>query len=277
MYTAQESISIIGIPSTAFYALVNSGDIQKVVPPGRKEGYYSKAEIDRYSRNLQIFKQPYADETLDFGLALTQDLPQIRDLTASVSGGYASAVNEEILKAWIRKNPQSIHILRKGNEVVGYISMLPLPYGTIEQRMQGILLNREIPIDDIRPFEPNHTILLYIAEMAVKHAPDHIGPNHEPDTNNPDPQAKRRGARLIRETARFIADLKRQGTTVSKIYAVGSTPFGIAMCKDLGMTAMNLPKGVREDRVPCELDIAHGAGSILVRRLFLTGGDKQVA
>lgn len=274
MYTAQEAITAIGIPPTSFYTLVNLGDIQKIVPPGRKEGYYPKAEIDRYARNLKLFNEPYQDEKLDFGLALIEDLPHVRELAASVSGGYAHAVPEEILKAWIRKNPQSVHILRKGNEVIGYISILPLPIDTIVLRMQGKLLNREIPIDDIQPFEPNTPILLYIAEMAVKHDPNHIK-NNEPDMDNPDPQARRRGARLIREASRFIVDLKRQGTIISKIYAVGTTPFGIEMCKGLGMKPMDLPIGVREDRIPCELDTAHGTGSILVSRLFL--GNKQVA
>jgi hypothetical protein len=274
MYTAQEAISVIDIPPTSFYTLVNSGDIQKIVPPGRKEGFYSKTEIDRYARSLKLFSQPYQDEKLDFGLALTEDLPHIHELTASVSGGYAHAVPVEILKAWIRKNPQSIHILRKGNEVVGYISTLPLSIDTIVLRMQGKLLNREIPIDDIQPFEPNTHIMLYIAEMAVKHDPNHIK-NNEPDMDNPDPQARRRGARLIREASRFVVDLKRQGTTISKIYAVGTTPFGIEMCKDLGMKTMVLPTGVREDRAPCELDTTDGTESILVRKLFLE--NKQVA
>lgn len=269
MYTAQEAIMAIDIPSTSFYALVNSGQIKKIVPPGRKEGYYSKAEIDRYARNLKIFNEPYQDEKLDFGLALTEDLAQVRELTASVSGGYAHAVPEEILKAWIRRNPQSIHVLRKGNEIVGYISMFPLPTDTLNLRLQGKLMNRTIPIDDIQTFVPNRYILLYIAEMAVKHAPEHIK-NNEPDMDNPDPQARQRGARLIKEASRFVADLKKQGTTINKFYAVGTTPFGIGMCKDLGMEPMNLPEGVREDRIPFELDIAHGVRSILIRRLLNT-------
>jgi len=267
MYTAQEAISIIGIPATSFYTRVNSGEIKKIIPPGRKEGYYSKSEVDRYTRNLKAFSEPYQDEKLDFGLALTEDLPSIRELTASVSGGYGHAVPEDVLKAWIRKNPQSVHILRKGNKIVGYISMFPLNENTLSERLEGKLMNRTIPIDDIQIFAPNKSILLYVAEMAVEHSPEHIK-NGEPDPDNPDPQARQRGAKLIKETAHFIADLRKQGTIISKFYAVGTTPFGIEMCRDLGMQPMKLPEGVREDRIPFELDTAQNTNSVLVKRLL---------
>ena len=122
MYTAREAIAVIGIPSTNFYSLVGEGTLKKIVLPDRKEGYYSKAEVDNYARNLKALQQPYSTEKLHFGLALNEDTPAIHALTASVSGGEAHAVPEEVLRAWIRKNPQSVHILRKGTEIVGYMS-----------------------------------------------------------------------------------------------------------------------------------------------------------
>src|ERR1700676_3837890 len=103
MYTAKEAIDTIGIPSTTFYSLVNSGVIRKITTTGSKEGYYSKSEIELYARNHKAFSDPYQDEKLDFSLALTEDLSAIRELTASVSGGYAHAVPEEVLKACIRR------------------------------------------------------------------------------------------------------------------------------------------------------------------------------
>lgn len=265
MYTAQEAISTIGIPATTFYSQVNAGLIRKIVPTGRKEGYYSKAEIDLYARNRRAFSEQYQDEKLDFGLALVEDLPAIRELTASVSGGYAHAVPEEILKAWIRKNPQSVHILRTGSEIVGYISMFPLPEDTLMLRLQGKLMNRTLPIDDIQTFVSNRVQSLYIAEMAVRHAPEHIKDN-EPDPSHPDPLARQRGARLIKEAAYFVADLERQGTVISNLYAVGTTPFGIEMSRSFGMLPMDLPEGVREGRIPFGLDMA-SAQSALVKRL----------
>lgn len=266
MYTAREAIAVIGIPSTNFYSLVGEGTIKKIVLPDRKEGYYSKSEVDNYARNLKALQQPYTTEKLQFGLALNEDIPAIHALTASVSGGEAHAVPEEVLRAWIRKNPQSVHILRKGSEIVGYISAFSLPETTLDLRLRGRLLNRTIPVDDIMPFTPNTTLSLYIAEMAVKHADAFIKSN-EPDPDNPDPVARLLGARLIREAVRFINGLKKQGTTITEVYAVGTSPFGIRMCQEIGMTPIDLPEGVRSDRVPFKIDLRQSNQSVIVRRL----------
>ena len=266
MYTAQEAIAVISIPSTNFYTLVKEGSIKKVTFPDRKEGYYSKSEIDNYARNLKAFQEPYNTEKLYFGLALNEDIPAIHALTASVSGGEAHAVPEEVLRAWIRKNPQSMHILRKGTEIVGYISAFSLPEETLNLRLQGKLLNRTIPVDDILPFTPNTTLSLYIAEMAVKHAGDFIK-DHEPDPNKPDPVARLLGSRLIRETARFINGLKKQRITINEMYAVGTSPFGIRLCREIGMSPLDLPEGVRSDRVPFKIDLEQGNQSKIVQRI----------
>src|SRR5229473_438293 len=266
MYTAREAIAAIGIPSTNFYSLVGEGTLKKIVLPDRKEGYYSKAEVDNYARNLKALQQPYSTEKLHFGLALNEDTPAIHALTASVSGGEAHAVPEEVLRAWIRKNPQSVHILRKGTEIVGYISAFSLPEATLDLRLRGRLLNRTIPVDDIVSFTPNTTLSLYVAEMAVKHT-DAFIKNNEPDPDKPDPVARLLGARLIREATRFINGLKKQGTIINEVYAVGTSPFGIRMCRDIGMTPIDLPEGVRSDRVPFKIDLRQSNQSVIVRRL----------
>ncbi len=266
MYTAREAIDVIGIPSTNFYSLVDEKTIKRIMLPDRKEGYYSKSEVDNYARNLKALQEPYSVEKLQFGLALNEDISAIHALTASVSGGEAHAVPEEVLRAWIRRNPQSVHILRKATEIVGYISAFSLPEATLDLRLRGRLLNRTIPIDDIMPFTPNTTISLYIAEMAVRHTNAFIKDN-EPDPNKPDPVARLLGARLIRETSRFISHLKKQGITINELYSVGTSPFGIRMCRDLGMTPVDLPEGVREDRVPFKLDLLQNSQSMVVRRL----------
>ena len=268
MYTAKEAITVIGIPSTNFYSLVEEGTIKRIILPDRKEGYYSRSEVDNYARNLKALQQPYSMEKLHFGLALNEDIPAIHALTASVSGGEAHAVPEEILRAWIRKNPQSVHILRKATEVVGYISAFSLPEATLDLRLQGKLLNRTIPVDDIMSFAPNTTLSLYVAEMAVKHT-DAFIKNNEPDPDKPDPVARLLGARLIRETSRFINGLKKQGVIVNELYAVGTSPFGIRMCRDIGMIPIDLAEGVRSDRVPFKIDLRQSSQSAIVRQLLV--------
>lgn len=266
MYTAQEAIAVLGIPSTAFYGLVNAGDLRRIVPPGRKEGFYSKAEIDSYGRALQAFSAPYSGDKLDFVPALSEDLQGIHDLVASVSGGEKHAVPVDVLKGWVRRNPQSIHILRKKSEIMGYVSMFPVEMETLIQRLSGQLLNREIPIDDILTFRPDTTIPLYVAEMAVKHLPEHLI-DSEPDPTKRDKLAATLGLKLIREIIRFIANLRRQNITIDGFYAVGTSKYGIELCRKLGMQPMDLPSGVRENRIPFRMDLQQGPPSPIMKRL----------
>jgi len=251
MYTAREAIAKIGVPSTNFYKLVKAGTIKGVTLPGRKEAFYSKIEIDRYARAIQSYIDQYNEQTLTFSLAIKEDIPEIRDIVAEAVGGYERTIPQEILEAWIRKNPESIHVLHRGAEIIGYISILPLPLDTIMDRLAGKLMNRTIPIDDIQPFAPNKTLILYIAEAAAKQSL---------------PNRLRIGGKLMEEAMNFLINLAQQQKTIAKeIYAVGTTPFGIRACRSLGFEELNIPEGTRADRIPFKLNIENSQ-SLLVNR-----------
>lgn len=277
MYSAAEAIKVIGIPSTGFYGLVNVGELTRIVPVGRKEGYYAKSEIDAYARKFKASRIFHANEKLDFVPAFNEDLPAIHDLVASVSGGEKHAVPVDILKGWIRKNPQSVHILRRydkdqqTSEILGYVAIFPLKADTLMQRLSGQLLNREIPFDDILTFRPGATIPIYIAEMAVKHRPE-VLLNNEPDPSKTRQMNLERklGRKIITETFAFISGLEKQGINIDGYYAVGTSPLGIRLCKEIGMQPMKLATGVTESRVPFSLDLKQEPTSPIVRRLLAT-------
>ena len=251
MYTAREAIAKIGVPSTNFYKLVKAGTIKSVTLPGRKEAFYPKVEIDRYARVIQSYIDQYNDQTLTFGLAIKEDIPEIRNIVAEAVGGYERTIPQEILEAWIRKNPESIHVLRRGAELIGYISILPLPLDTILDRLAGKLMNRTIPIDDIQPFAPNKTLILYVAEAAAKQSL---------------PNRLRIGGKLMQEAMNFLITLaQQQKTFAQEIYAVGTTPFGIRACRSLGFEELDIPEGTRPDRIPFKLDVTNSK-SLLVSK-----------
>src|ERR1022692_3006875 len=89
LYTASEAIKIIGVSPSTFYKLVNTGKINRVIPEGKREGGYRKQEVNLYVRNRKAMNAPYEMVTLDFGLALAEDLPQVFDLVSRVSDGHA--------------------------------------------------------------------------------------------------------------------------------------------------------------------------------------------
>jgi len=250
MYTAGEAQQVIGVATSNFYKLVRAGTIRGIKLPGRKEAYYPKVEVDRYARAIHSYLDQFNKQTFHFGLALTEDIPEIRDIVATATGGYEHTIPGDVLEAWIRKNPQTIHVLWKGAEILGYASILALPMETIMARLAGKLLNRTIPIDDIQDFAPGATINLYIAEMAVRL-------DRQKDSLMP------LGSRLISETANFLIRLAEQKTVFNEIYAVGTTSYGIKLCRSLGFQPLDIPEGTRADRIPFKLDVQTGESHLI--------------
>lgn len=248
MYTAKEAQQKIGVPQSSFYNLVRAGTIKGVILPGRKEAVYPAAEIDRYARAIHAYIDQFNEEKWSFGLALAADIEEIRVLVGAASGGYEHAIPAEVMIAWTRKNPEALHILRRGASIVGYVSMFPLPLETILKRMSNEYRNRALPIDDIQPYTPGKPLKLYIAETVV---------NPHEDTH------KRAAARLISEMARYLLDLARQGIVIEEIYAVGTSSFGIRICRSLGMTALDMPEATREDRIPFVLNVEQSQDRII--------------
>lgn len=246
--TAKDAIQAISIPSTTFYDLVRDEVIPGVVLPGKSEAVYPIDKIEQYKRSVRKAMSAYKDpDAYEFGLALKEDIPEIRELVAAESGGWDHTVPQHVMEAWLRRNPEALHILWKGNEIVGYVSMFPLPVETTLKRLSGEYWNRTIPIDDIQPFLPKNGYPLYIAEMVAKQYTDESKMKRSIGS-------KKSGMRLVVEIAKLLIQWPGQGISFSEIYAVGTSEEGIHICKTLGMKPLDI-EGNRPGRVPFKLEI----------------------
>lgn len=245
--TAQEAMTAMGVPSTTFYSLVRDGIITSLKLPGRKENVYPLASVESYRRSLHEAMSPYqSTQVYYFGIALREDIPVIQELVAAADGSHERAVSRDILEAWMRKNPEAMHILSKGTEIVGYVCMFPLPLETIMKRLSGEYWNRTIPIDDIQPFVPKTPYPLYIAELVAKKERDQ-------------PDSQYRETPLVAEIAKLLARWTKEGIVFNEVYAVGTSEAQINLCRALGMQPVDLPEGAREDRIPFKLDLYKSA------------------
>lgn len=247
-YSAREAIEAIGIPPSSFYHLVRAGTIKGTKLPGKKEAIYPKDAIDRYARAIQAHIERFTRDTFSFGIALKEDLPEIRALIAA-NFKVVPPVPESIMEAWIRQNPEALHVLRRGNEIVGYVAMWPMSNDTIMRRMRGEILHRSIPIDDIQPYIPGKSIQIYFADAIV---------------SSEENKQSKLGARLMLEVARFLYRLAEQDIRITEIYTVGTTAYGIRLCRSLNMTPLELETGIREDRIPFVLDIEKSDAPMVV-------------
>ncbi len=132
-------------------------------------------------------------------------------------------------------------------------------------------------IDDILPFSPNTTLSLYIAEIAVKHADILLRTMSLTLTNLiPLHDSWGQGSSGI---PRFIDGMRKPGTIIHELYAVGTSPFGIQMCRDIGITTeQDLPKGsgriAFRSRSICgkAVSLSSRAGCALCRKSRQSGG-----
>jgi hypothetical protein len=252
--TAQDAMTAMGLPSTTFYNLVKDGVVTGVLLPGRKEKVYPLVDVETYRRALYEATSPYqTNQAYYFGIGLKEDIFFIEALASAENEDYEQSVPRDVLEAWIRKNPEALHVLSKGADLVGYVAMFPLPLEAIMKRLSGAYWSRTIPIDDIQPFVPKMQRPLFIAGIAVK-KDDDAG------------EQKRTETQLIDEIAKLLARLAEGGVVFNELYAIGSSEEQIALYRALGMQPLALPEGARENRVPFKLDFRQNTASPLARQ-----------
>src|SRR5438874_8469742 len=86
VYTAREAIKKLKMPQATFHHYVKTGKIKKITEPGRTEGFYEKAYIDKMAEASELFAIQYASDPATFSVATPDDIQGIYDVIASLWG-----------------------------------------------------------------------------------------------------------------------------------------------------------------------------------------------
>jgi len=219
-YTAGEAMTQLGMTKSAFFYLVRKGTINKVVMPGKKQGLYPKTDIDRLAATIKTTIEMYEQESSVFDVATLDDLQVEYEMDIALLGrGATTAI--EARRDRLRKNPEGNYVLRNAGMVVGYFCFYPLPETIIEDRLHN-RIEGAIPIEKFGLFEPGHPLHVHIFMIGVR-------PGYPPDV------AKHYGQRLIAGVVDIFRQFGERGINIVKLYAVSHTPYGIALCRKLGM------------------------------------------
>jgi hypothetical protein len=130
LYTSKETREILSVSSSTLATLVENGVIEKITPPGKKHGFYTKASVDRYHEQQIAFKEAYvlkSDEPttqettqhrgIEFREATIDDIEQEAQLAGLVFGERAEA--REGRSAFLRANPHSdYHLYDQGKHTL---------------------------------------------------------------------------------------------------------------------------------------------------------------
>jgi hypothetical protein len=229
-YTATEVTKLLNVSYAVVREYANNGRIKYVIPPGRKQGFYLKKDVDKIVNELTAFLSLNEDSENDgttFTLASKEDLAEITKIA------YTTFFPDRDIPptaAWhlnaIEKNPYMDYVLKKDNKIIGYVSIVPFKEGNekIYKCLEVETLS-EIGIthDDIETFETNKRINLYIMAMATN-----------PNLSVPD--RRKYGYRLIARFTTQIVSLGAKGVIINKVIARGDTKQGVKLLQGFGFT-----------------------------------------
>lgn len=217
LYTRSEAIKKLGLPKSTFHDYVAAGKIQKVVPPGKREGYYLKKEIDDLANATQLFILQYTSEPTTFEPATEQDIEGIYQVVESL-WGKAVTTPIELRRSWYKKNPLIDHVVKKQGIVVGYVGMTPLSKETLRLMLEGKKRGWNLQPEEIYTYEPGNSYDCYIG-LAVR---------------QDIPNAKVYAMRLIIGFYHVLVDLGTKGIKIRSLHATSHRPDGMKLCEDLG-------------------------------------------
>ncbi|GER87588.1 hypothetical protein KDW_17500 [Dictyobacter vulcani] len=232
-YTATEVKKILNISDAMVRAHVQKGRIKYLLPPGRKQGFYLQKDVDKLSNELDAFLNLEEEvESTEFVSATEADIPGCVKLNRELFTVSVDTDNDTLVRkwtAWLQKNPDIIQILKRNNEVVGIVTMLPFKpksekFNNILTGDVSILLGDiDILPDDIEAYTPGNHILLYIAEIGVK-------PSLSKDLR------RKYGAKIISNFMDSIVNLGRNGVIIEKIVSVGESKSGVRLLQHFGFS-----------------------------------------
>lgn len=217
------------------------GLIERVVPPGRKQGFYKREDVEKLAREIEFPRQEDTRAARTYFRQATEaDIEAIADIDERIFNAteeepeprkvYLEWDRKTYLR-WMRRNPQTFFVLTNAaDKVVGFASLLPLKRSTMDRFLRDEVRWMDIADEDIDLFEPGKPLHLYIIALCV------------------DPAYKRKikegyGARLISGVFDFFLDLARHGVEIETITARNELnhPDGKRLSQKLGMPQLRSP------------------------------------
>ena len=240
-YTAAQAIKKLGLPRSTFYDMVERGQIKKVVPPNKSDGFYLEKDINKMAKANVLFMLQYATDTSTFEKAQEEDIEGITELCIELFGKNGTASYETRL-AQYHTNPDIFYVVKQDNVIVGYVGLFPLKQSAIDQIMSGMeeakfrtgILSPE-NITQFKPGEADNVFLVLGARQGL-------------------PKSKLYGSRLITGAIEAMEQFAQEGTIIKRLYGTSRTQDGIKLAKSLHFKVV-APVAEQDNLSRFELDL----------------------
>lgn len=222
-YTAAQVKSILGINDSMLYTYVDNGALERIIPPGKKQGVYRRSEVDKLARELQTFiAQRKKKSTKFMRVSTEEEMRACQEISQELFGVGRNTVEQRM--EIVEKNPDSYHMLRDEDtqQIIGYAAVMPLKQGKLEK-----VLSQEIPVridvEDIESFDGPKNIDLYLHAMGIKPGLSAF-------------EKHTYGARLVSGIMELILNLGKDGINIGTIAARSNMPDGVRLMRHFGFT-----------------------------------------
>lgn len=240
-YSAAQAIKKLRIPKSTFYDMVERGQIKRVVPPNKNDGFYPKEDIDRMAKAQEAFILQYATDASTFEIAQEEDIEGIADLYRELFGGSRES-RQQLIADWYHSNPEILYALKQDGIVVGYIGLFPLKQEAIKKIMDGLKESRFrtelLTPEHITQFKEKvaeHVFLIIGVKQGIR-------------------KSKLYGSRIISGGVEVLESLAKRGVIVKKLYATSRAQDGIRLCKGMGFKQV-IPLQEEDNLLRFELDL----------------------
>lgn len=223
-YTVAEAKKILGITNEMLYNYVENGALERIVPPGKKQGVYNRSQVDQLARELQSFMMHKKRKPTQFKRVETrEEMTETQEISQALFGVGKDLVDERM--KILKRNPYTYYMIKDEDQTIGYTAIWPLK----PQKLNN-LLSQRIPVkvspEDIATFDEKEPIDIYLDVIGIKPGFT-LAEKHS------------YGARLVAGLIGVIIEWGRRGVTINTIAARSNMPDGIRLLRKLGFTEVS--------------------------------------
>ncbi len=240
-YTAEQAAKRLKLPLATFYVRYRGGKIkaEKWAPKGYTEGFYSKRDIDEIAQEQELAELLHSEEPITFDRVRSEDdIRGIVDLCVAIYGQDGTPSHDARCEIW-QKNPEVYYIVRQGDIIVGYISLIWFDEEALETLMgptpkrsyvssAGTGIYSITGPEHILPFVEGQPIDSLFISLGVR-----------PGMSNT--EQRDYAVKLLRGTQDVLSDFARRGMPVHKLYGTSERGEGIKLARKFGMREIKYP------------------------------------
>src|SRR5262249_54950644 len=157
---------ILGANDDMIYSYVENKALERIIPPGKKQGVYRREEVERLARELNTFMLHKRNKpTKLVSVTSKEDMRECVKITQKLFGIERDTTDERM--EIVEKNRDTYYALKDDeNIIIGYFAILPFLKGKIE-----IVLRQTLPSiikpDDIETYEDGKEVDLWLHVIGV--------------------------------------------------------------------------------------------------------------